>query len=308
MQKVRFAYNPKAGETVITDWLDNIIDIYQRGGYSIMPYRLAFTETEETDLLDDIDGSYHHILVAGGDGTVNYVVNLLKRRNLDLPVAVLPTGTANDFANTLGVPSDIEKACRRILGGEIRRVDLGRANDEYFVNVFSCGLFTDVSQKTPTILKNTFGKLAYYFGGLGELPNFRKMHISIESDGGNYEGPSLIFFVFNGRTAGQMRFAYLSEIDDGLLDVIVVKGDGPIGTLRALFHFIRQNAGLRRLDPGDYPDGVLHFKSRDFVVDSPMRRNEVTDIDGQPGPRFPVHITCEAGALRVIRPAHHRKD
>lgn len=105
-----------------------------------MPYRLAFTETEETDLLDDIDGSYHHILVAGGDGTVNYVVNLLKRRNLDLPVAVLPTGTANDFANTLGVPSDIEKACRRILGGEIRRVDLGRANDEYFVNVFSCGL------------------------------------------------------------------------------------------------------------------------------------------------------------------------
>ena len=210
MQKVRFAYNPKAGETVITDWLDNIIDIYQRGGYSIMPYRLAFTEAEETDLLDDIDGSYHHILVAGGDGTVNYVVNMLKRRNLDLPVAVLPTGTANDFANTLGVPSDIEKACRRILGGEIRRVDLGRANDEYFVNVFSCGLFTDVSQKTPTILKNTFGKLAYYFGGLGELPNFRKMHISIESDGGNYEGPSLIFFVFNGRTAGQMRFAYLS--------------------------------------------------------------------------------------------------
>lgn len=104
MQKVRFAYNPKAGETVITDWLDNIIDIYQRGGYSIMPYRLAFTEAEETDLLDDIDGSYHHILVAGGDGTVNYVVNMLKRRNLDLPVAVLPTGTANDFANTLGVP------------------------------------------------------------------------------------------------------------------------------------------------------------------------------------------------------------
>ena len=293
MQKVRFAYNPKAGETVITDWLDNIIDIYQRGGYSIMPYRLAFTEAEETDLLDDIDGSYHHILVAGGDGTVNYVVNMLKRRNLDLPVAVLPTGTANDFANTLGVPSDIEKACRRILGGEIRRVDLGRANDEYFVNVFSCGLFTDVSQKTPTILKNTFGKLAYYFGGLGELPNFRKMHISIESDGGNYEGPSLIFFVFNGRTAGQMRFAYLSEIDDGLLDVIVIKGDRPIETVRTIFHFIKRNTK-------DYPAGIVHFKSRDILLHS--YNEETTDIDGQPGPRFPVRIACEPGALRVFCP------
>ena len=293
MQKVRFAYNPKAGETGITDWLDNIIDIYQRGGYSIMPYRLAFTEAEETDLLDDIDGSYHQILVAGGDGTVNYVVNMLKRRNLDLPVAVLPTGTANDFANTLGVPSDIEKACRRILGGEIRRVDLGRANDEYFVNVFSCGLFTDVSQKTPTILKNTFGKLAYYFGGLGELPNFRKMHISIESDGGNYEGPSLIFFVFNGRTAGQMRFAYLSEIDDGLLDVIVIKGDRPIETVRTIFHFIKRNTK-------DYPAGIVHFKSRDILLHS--YNEETTDIDGQPGPRFPVRIACEPGALRVICP------
>ena len=294
MQKVRFAYNPKAGETGITDWLDNIIDIYQRGGYSIMPYRLAFTEAEETDLLDDIDGSYHHILVAGGDGTVNYVVNMLKRRNLDLPVAVLPTGTANDFANTLGVPSDIEKACRRILGGEIRRVDLGRANDEYFVNVFSCGLFTDVSQKTPTILKNTFGKLAYYFGGLGELPNFRKMHISIESDGGNYEGPSLIFFVFNGRTAGQMRFAYLSEIDDGLLDVIVIKGDRPIETVRTIFHFIKRNTK-------DYPAGIVHFKSRDILLHS--YNEETTDIErGLPVTCAPVRIACEPGALRVICP------
>ena len=226
-------------------------------------------------------------------GAVIYVVNLLKRRNLDLPVAVLPTGTANDFANTLGVPSDIEKACRRILGGEIRRVDLGRANDEYFVNVFSCGLFTDVSQKTPTILKNTFGKLAYYFGGLGELPNFRKMHISIESDGGNYEGPSLIFFVFNGRTAGQMRFAYLSEIDDGLLDVIVIKGDRPIETVRTIFHFIKRNTK-------DYPAGIVHFKSRDILLHS--YNEETTDIDGQPGPRFPVRIACEPGALRVICP------
>ena len=59
------------------------------------------------------------------------------------------------------------------------------------------------------MLKNTFGKLAYYFGGLGELPNFRKMHISIRvRRRSTTTGPSLIFFVFNGRTAGQMRFAY----------------------------------------------------------------------------------------------------
>ncbi len=293
MEKVRFVYNPKSGETVITEWLDNIIDIYQRRGFSVIPYRISFSETEERDMLDGVDETYHHILVAGGDGTVNYVVNNLKRKGLDVPLAVLPTGTANDFANMLGVPSDIGRACRQILSGEIRSVDLGRANDEYFVNVFSCGLFTEVSQKTPTFLKNTFGKLAYYFGGLGELPNFRKMHISIESDGGNYEGSSLIFFVFNGRTAGQMRFAYLSEIDDGLLDVIVVKGDSPIETIRTIFHFIKRNTG-------NYPPGIAHFKSRDIMLYS--YNEETTDIDGQAGPAFPVRITCEAAALRVVCP------
>lgn len=293
MNKVRFVYNPRSGETLITEWLDRIIDIYQSHGFTIIPYRLCFSDSEEADLLDGVDESFHHLLVSGGDGTVNYVVNMLKKKHLDIPIAVLPTGTANDFAHMLGVPSDIPQACRRILNGEIQRVDLGRANDEYFVNVFSCGLFTEVSQKTPTIFKNTFGKLAYYFGGLGELPNFRKMHISIESQHGNYEGSSLIFFVFNGCTAGQMRFAYLSELDDGLLDVIVIKGDSPIETIRTIFHFIKRNTG-------SYPPGVVHFKSNDIMLYS--YSEESTDVDGQAGPRFPVRITCEAGALRVIRP------
>ena len=255
MQKVRFIYNPKSGETVISEWLDHIIEIYQGHGYTVVPYRLCFGDTEETDMFDGVDQSYHHALIAGGDGTVNYVVNVMKRRGLDVPVAVLPTGTANDFAHVLGVPSDLAKACRRILNGEIRTMDLGRANDEYFVNVFSCGLFTDVSQKTPTILKNTFGKLAYYFGGLGELPNFRKMHISIESAHGNYEGSSLIFFVFNGRTAGQMRFAYLSEPDDGLLDVLLVRDVSRATMLRV----------IGKYKAGHYaqlPELIRHFRCR----------------------------------------------
>ena len=88
MQKVRFIYNPKSGETVISEWLDHIIEIYQGHGYTVVPYRLCFGDTEETDMFDGVDQSYHHALIAGGDGTVNYVVNVMKRRGLDVPVAV----------------------------------------------------------------------------------------------------------------------------------------------------------------------------------------------------------------------------
>lgn len=294
MKRVRFIYNPQSGETVITEWLDKIIEIYQAHGCLIEPYRLNFSDNEEQEMLRGIDETYFHILIAGGDGTINYVVNAMKRLGMDLPIAVLPTGTANDFSHMMGVPSDLARACRRILAGTEQRVDLGRANNEYFVNVFSCGLFTDVSQKTPTILKNTFVKLAYYFGGLGEIPNFRKMHISIETPNESYDGSSLIFFVFNGRTAGQMRFAYMAEPDDGLLDVIVIKGDRSIETIRTIFHFIKRNTG-------SYPPGVVYFKSDDITVNS--YNDESTDIDGQQGPSFPIHITCEKGALRIIVPA-----
>ena len=82
MQKVRFIYNPKSGETVISEWLDHIIEIYQGHGYTVVPYRLCFGDTEETDMFDGVDQSYHHALIAGGDGTVNYVVNVMKRRGV----------------------------------------------------------------------------------------------------------------------------------------------------------------------------------------------------------------------------------
>ncbi len=295
MRKVKFIYNPSSGETLIAERLDEIVALYQQRGFSLLPYRLTFDGRPE-DLLFDLDDSYHHVLIAGGDGTVNYVVNNLKKEGLDLPVAVLPAGTANDFASMLGVrSSDIVKNCARILDGEIREIDLGRVNGEYFVNVFSCGLFTDVSQKTPTILKNTFGKLAYYVGGVGELQRFRKMHIRIESDGGNFDGNSIIFFVFNGQTAGKLRIAYLSEPDDGLLDVLIVKGDNPLETLQTVFQYVSRMRTSKA-----YPAGVVHIRCRSLraLCDT----LEPTDMDGQAGPDFPLEITCEQSGIRVLCP------
>ena len=292
LKKVKFIYNPAAGENIVTEYLDRIVELYQQKGFSLVLYRMAFDRPPE-EITFDLDSSYHHILIAGGDGTVNYVVNLLKNAGTDIPVAILPAGTANDFAGMLDMPADIIKACEAVLGGEERKVDLGLVNGVWYMNVFSCGLFTDISQKTPTIVKNNFGKIAYYINGLGELPRFRKMELSIKTDGGNFEGQALIFFVFNGRTAGSLQLAYLSEIDDGLLDVLIVKADTALDTIRTAFQY---PAHSRRRKA--YPEGIVHIKCSRLTALSV--RPETTDIDGQPGPEFPIDISCEAGALRVI--------
>ncbi len=293
MKPVRFFYNPSSGESIIADNLDTVVSIYQEFGYTIIPHRISFNKSD-SDAVEELDGIYHHVLIAGGDGTVNYIVSLLKQHGKNIPIATIPAGTANDFARLLGIPADIAKACRKILCGTIKSIDLGVVNGQYFVNVFSCGLFTDVSQKTPTVLKNTFGKLAYYFSGINELPNFRRMHIKLTSDQGEYDGSSLLFFVFNGRTAGQMRFAYRSELDDGLLDVVIIRGDTPLSAIHTIFHvFLKRGKGA-------YPSGIVHMQCKEIHVES--LTPETTDIDGQPGPSFPISITCEHNAIRVLCP------
>lgn len=291
MKKVKFIYNPFSGEAVITKNLDTIIGKYQTKGYTIVPFRIS-TEQSLEDAFLDIDSSYHHILGAGGDGTINQIINIMKKKNLDIPLAILPVGTANDFAKYIGMPADIGSACDKILAGKIQEIDLGKANDKYFINVFSFGLFTDVSHKTPTHLKNTIGKLAYYLNGIKELPSFKKLDIKVTSDEFFYEGNALIFFTFNGRTAGNINISYKSEINDGLLDVIIVKGENIRSTLSSLLAFLK-------LEHLEKPKDIIHFTTSDFTVEYSDSSLE-SDIDGEVGPTSPIHISCIENGLKMI--------
>lgn len=291
MIKIKLIYNPFSGEAVVTKNLDTIIGKYQAKGYTIVPFRIS-TEQNLEDAFLDIDSSYHHILGAGGDGTINQIINIMKKKNLDIPLAILPVGTANDFAKYIGMPADIGSACDKILAGKIQEIDLGKANNKYFINVFSFGLFTDVSHKTPTHLKNTIGKLAYYLNGIKELPSFKKLDIKVTSDEFFYEGNALIFFTFNGRTAGNINISYKSEINDGLLDVIIVKGENIRSTLSSLLAFLK-------LEHLEKPKDIIHFTTSDFTVEYSDSSLE-SDIDGEVGPTSPIHISCIENGLKMI--------
>lgn len=293
MKKVKFIYNPFSGENLILNSLDTIIKLYQAKNLQIIPFRISLDTPLEKAFLD-IDDSYDHILAAGGDGTINQIVNLIKKNNLDTPLAILPVGTANDFAKVIGSSSNIEENCKKILSSTPKTVDLGLVNDKYFINVFSYGLFTDVSQKTPTHLKNTFGKLAYYYSGIKELPAFKSLNIEVKSKEMNYSGEALIFFVFNGKTAGNINIAYNSKITDGLLDVIIVKPDSIVSTISSLFKFFRG-------EHLEESSNLIHFKTSNLeVFCKNINNNITTDIDGEPGPEFPLSITCLTNSLKLI--------
>ena len=289
MKKVRFIYNPYSGENSIITELDNVIKIHQEFGLIIVPYRIKKGRNLE-EALDIIDESYSYILIAGGDGTVDSVVNAMEQKNINIPIGILPVGTANDFGKFIGMPSDIGDACKQILDSKATKVDVGKINDKYFINVASTGLFTDVSQKTDVNLKNTIGKLAYYLKGLEELPNFRKLKIKLRSKECTYDGEMYLILVFNGKTAGNFNLATAAEVTDGKLDVIIFKA---IQIYELLPLFIKILKG-EHLDS----DKVVYFKTDDVYIES--TEDIVTDIDGEKGPDFPLRIQCIKGGIKVL--------
>ncbi|NLB21502.1 MAG: YegS/Rv2252/BmrU family lipid kinase, partial [Clostridium sp.] len=242
--------------------------------------------------MEDIKDGYHHILIAGGDGTVDILVNHMMDHGINLPVGILPMGTANDYAKFIKIPKDITEAIKKMLTLPPKAMDLGKINDKYFLNVASTGLLTDVSQRTHGELKNAIGKLAYYIKGLEQIPSFRKIPVKVTSKDGNFDGDMYALLVFNGRTAGNMDFAYKSKADDGLLDVILIKAN-----------FKDLVAALPRLIRGDHLEGpvngLLYFQTNELTIET-TDELIVSDIDGERGPDFPLHIECINQGITIL--------
>ena len=210
MKTAVFLYNPESGKGKIARNVGCISTIFQAYGYDVTPQRIDFT-ANPFDGNETID----LMVVAGGDGTVNYAVNAMKRKGLDIPIGVIPAGTANDFAGAVGMSREPLEAARQIASGSVERVDCGRVNDLYFVNIFSFGIFTTTSQRTPDERKHKIGKLAYIIEGVKEFRTMHAVPLEIEADGERFDLRSLMVLIFNGETAGGFHLARRSSIKDG---------------------------------------------------------------------------------------------
>ena len=289
MNKVKFIYNPYSGEGAILKEIDKIIDMHQKKGYTIIPYRIE-RGVDIKEAFKDIDEFYKYILIAGGDGTIDSVVNAMKQEGIELPIGILPVGTANDFARFLGMTNNIDNDIEKILNSEPMKIDIGHVNDKYFVNVLSTGLFTDVSQKTDTNLKNTLGKLAYYIKGIEQLPKFRSLDVKITANGKIYDTPMYLILVFNGQTAGGFKIALDAKVDDGLLDVFILKS---CHIAEFIHVFLKFMMGEHMDDPR-----VEYVKTKELLIES--TEGIVTDIDGEKGPDFPLRVSCIKGGIEVL--------
>ena len=289
-RKVLFFYNPMSGNGLFKNNIDKVINKFQKKNYQIIPIRANRGKTIEEVLENINQEEYRQIIAAGGDGTINICVNAMIKNNIELPLAIFPSGTANDFARYFELPLDVDKMIDIALGDTLSYADVGKANDKYFINVSALGMLVDVSQKTDVHLKNTLGVFAYYLRGAMDLAILKPLPVKLTTPEKTYEEEMFFMVVMNGESAGGFKnMAPESYISDGKLDVVLFRKMTKI-ELAPVFMSLLQGQHLENKN-------ILAFSTKKLLVESPVAIS--TDIDGEKGESLPIEFSVLHKRLRI---------
>ncbi len=228
------------------------------------------------------------IVAAGGDGTINEVVNGMA--GSDVALGILPVGTMNVFAAELGLPGGLDEAWAVIRAGHTRRIDLARANTRYFVQLAGVGLDAQVVEETSWNFKKNFGPLSYVISA-AQIASRKPPRLVVEADGTEREGSFIL--IGNGRYYGGPVAVFKdARIDDGKLDVLIFKNLGYLDIARYLGTiFMGKHTGL---------SDVEYFQTKKAMVRS--AEDVPVEVDGEVVLRLPVTFRISSRKLRVVVP------
>jgi YegS/Rv2252/BmrU family lipid kinase len=234
---------------------------------------------------------FERIVAAGGDGTINEVVNGIA--GSDAALGLLPMGTMNVFATELGLPSYDLNRCWEIIKAEhMRLIDLPSANGKHFVQLAGVGLDAQVVKETSLALKRNFGPLSYLFSA-AQIAGRQPPRLLIESENAVTDEGSFILIGNGRRYGGPFPFFKHAMIDDGLLDVLVFKRLGYLEIIKYLQNVIFTSDIT-------LPE-VEYFQTRRLRVSS---EEEVpVEIDGELVGICPVEFELSEQRLKVLAPA-----
>lgn len=292
MKKFRLVYNAGAGQNKFKPFLDEVVGKLCDNDCEVTVFRASKGHDVDNFIKStpsDIDG----IIVAGGDGTLNRVVNSMFQYCINVPIGIIPAGTSNDFATHLKIPTDFLKCVDIILKDSPQQVDVGRVNDKYFVNVLSAGLFASTSYKTDKKLKEIFGQLSYFMTAATQTFQYKPMKVRIETKDAIYEEKVAVFVIFNGSSVGRIdKFSDDSSVQDGKLDLVMLRDCKLNEALKIIGEVLdrtyMENPNLVYMREPEYKITLL-----EGTCDNP-------DTDGDIGPDFPIDVKCIENGIKVF--------
>lgn len=270
------------------DDLGPVLAVLRDGGLSLTERECPKEGRLSTLIAAEAPG-HDLVIVGGGDGTLNAALEGVVASGL--PLGLLPLGTANDLARTLGLPADPLVAAAAVVAGRLRPIDLGWVNGKHFVNVASIGLSVQVTAELSGDLKRRWGRLGYALGALRAWRRVRPFTAHIRCDQHRWSVEAVQVAVGNGRHfGGGMTVAADARIDDCRLDLFALAPLGLLGAARLLPRLrFGHHGGL---------DRVHTCRAREIDLDTPMVLP--INTDGEITTHTPACFRVRPRAVRVL--------
>jgi diacylglycerol kinase (ATP) len=266
-------YNAQAGSA------EDIHQVLGRFGSRIVGDIWPAGNTRETQRMarEAVERGFDRLVIAGGDGTINTVVNAIAPRFAEIELGILPLGTGNDLARSLDIPlDDLEEAVQLACRGTAVPIDLGRVeggNTAYFVNAASGGVGGTVASDIAAGEKMRWGAFAYWKTAIAKLAQLNEFRVDVQIDEQHFELPLFGIVIANGRyVGGGFEIAPRARLADGLLDVTTIPVLPPTELLTAGLNF-----GLQRFDQAP---AIKFYRGRRVSIAS---QPEIPfSVDGEP--------------------------
>ena len=233
------------------------------------------------------------LAVYGGDGTLTEAISGLI--GSEIPLVILPGGSANVLATELNIPTDLKEACALLSQGplETKTIDVGQFNKRYFTVRISLGFEADVAKGADRQTKNKMGIFAYFLSAAAVLKKTKKAVYHLKIDGQEHQVQGLTCIITNTGNLGfsNISFDKHTDVSDGLLDVIVVR-KANLSLLKLIVVTL-----LKRKRP-DNLELVQHWQGKDISVSSTPK--QTVQCDGEVLEKIPLHIKIIHGAIKVL--------
>jgi diacylglycerol kinase (ATP) len=298
--KCKIIYNPTSGNESFKYDLVEIIEALSRKEYSV---EVSPTQRKEhaTSLASQAcEDNIDLIIVSGGDGTLNEVLNGLMQYTLRPKILFIPSGTTNDLAHTLMLPKDPIKCLELLKEGNLVKMDVGKINDKYFSYIAASGAFTKITYSTSSQLKTHLGYFAYLLSSIEEIPKLDKPnHYRITIDDEVIEDDYVFIMISNSTGFGGFKNIFReTKLNDGEFDVTLVPkanikivGDAITGLVSGLKH--------------DKDMGFIYKSGSNITVE--CSKDTKWNIDGELGPVGVVKIENIKKAFEIYVPKKTKK-
>lgn len=300
MKKARIIYNPTAGREIFKKELAMVLQKLEIAGYETSAHATTGEGDASKAAIYAVEEKFELIIAVGGDGTINEVINGIAGHSFRPKLGIIPAGTTNDFARALDIPRDIKKATDLIVAGHSAALDIGKVNDQYFMNIAGGGKLTELSYEVPSKLKTVLGQLAYYIKGIEMLPFLKPTKTRIEYDGTVIDEEIMLFLVANTNSVGGFeKFAPDAQFDDGYFDLLILKKAN-------LADFIR--IGTLALRGAHLDDKNIIFTQAKYVKVTPEEDMQL-NIDGEFGGMLPGEFVNLKQHIEFLVPeSFHEKE